>query len=60
LITSRAKNVADVVETAERWQAAGGTQISVLTIKLGFDTAAAHLDFIAQVKCAVDTTFGTP
>ena len=59
LITSRAKSVAHVVETAERWRDAGGTALAVLTMKLGFDTAAAHIDFIAETKAALDTALGT-
>ena len=47
------------METAERWQAAGGTHLSVLTIKLGLDTAAAHLDYARSVKDALDTRVGT-
>jgi len=58
LITSRTKTVAQVVETAERWQEAGGTHVSVLTMKLGFETAAGHVDFAATVKDALDARFG--
>jgi probable F420-dependent oxidoreductase len=60
LITSRAKDVAQLVETAERWQEAGGTHMSVLTMKMGFSAAAAHVDFVADVKSALDERFGTP
>jgi probable F420-dependent oxidoreductase len=60
LITSRAKDVAKLVETAERWQEAGGTHLSVLTMKLGLDTAAAHVAYLAEVKGAFDARFDTP
>jgi probable F420-dependent oxidoreductase len=58
LVTTRAKNAADVVETAERWQAVGGTHLSVVTMRLGLDTAGAHLDHVRSVKEALDTRFG--
>ena len=45
LIATRARSATEVTETAERWRAAGGTHVSVLTIKLGLDSAAAHLDY---------------
>jgi probable F420-dependent oxidoreductase len=59
LITSRAKTVADVVETAERWHEAGGTHVSVLTLKMGFTTAAQHVEFVTAAKQAVDARFGS-
>ncbi len=59
LIATRARSTGEVVETAERWQAAGGTHVSVLTIKLGLDTAAAHLDYASAAKDALDTRVGT-
>jgi probable F420-dependent oxidoreductase len=55
LIATRARSAAAVVAAAERWRAAGGTHLSVLTIKLGLDSAAAHLDYAAEVKQALDT-----
>jgi probable F420-dependent oxidoreductase len=54
LIATRAPSAATVVETAERWRDAGGTHLSVLTIKLGLDSAAGHLDYAATVKHALD------
>ena len=50
LIATRARSATEVTETAERWRSAGGTHVSVLTIKLGLDTAAAHLDYASSVK----------
>jgi alkanesulfonate monooxygenase SsuD/methylene tetrahydromethanopterin reductase-like flavin-dependent oxidoreductase (luciferase family) len=60
LIATRAKSPRDVVEAAERWQEAGGTHLSVPTMRLGFaDPAdpAAHVDYIAAVKSALDSRF---
>jgi probable F420-dependent oxidoreductase len=59
LVATRAKTPADVVETAERWQAAGGTHLAVVTMRLGLDTAAAHLDHAHSVKDALDITVGS-
>jgi probable F420-dependent oxidoreductase len=59
LITSRAKTVADVVETAEWWHEAGGTHVSVLTLKIGFTTAAQHVEFVTAAKQALDARFGS-
>jgi probable F420-dependent oxidoreductase len=57
LIMTRARTVADVVETAERWQAAGGTAASAVTMRVGLDSVAAHVDHIAAVKAAIDARF---
>lgn len=55
---TRARDAASVVEGAERWQAAGGRGVSVLTQKIGFDSVAGHIDYLAQVKQALDSRFG--
>ena len=60
LVATRARSAAEVVEAAERWEAAGGTHLCVLTIKLGLDTAAAHLDYASTVKQALDARLGAP
>ena len=60
LIATRERSADAVVETAERWRAAGGTHLAVLTIKLGLDSAAAHLDYVAAVKAALDSAVGSP
>jgi probable F420-dependent oxidoreductase len=40
----------DAVEAAEKWQAAGGTHVSICTMGMGFGTSVqAHLDFIGRV-----------
>ena len=58
LIATRARSATQVTETAERWRSAGGTHVSVLTIKLGLDTAAAHLDYASSAKDALDARIG--
>jgi probable F420-dependent oxidoreductase len=58
LIMTRARSAGDVVDTATRWQHAGGTHVSVLTMKLGLDTAPAHIGYISEVRAAVDARFG--
>lgn len=54
LITTRAKDVDELRRVTERWREAGGTQVSVVTMKLGFTSAAAHIDFLADVKDALE------
>lgn len=55
LILTRARSVDDVVATAGRWRDLGGTGVSVLTQKVGLPTVAAHIDYLAEVKSALDT-----
>jgi hypothetical protein len=50
---------AEAAFKAERWQEAGGNGVSVLTQKIGFDSVAAHIDYVAEVKQAIDTRFGS-
>lgn len=59
LITSRAKDVAEVVEIAQRWQGIGGTHLSVLTTRFGFRTAGEHIEFLAEAKTALDGAVGS-
>ncbi len=54
LILTRARTAAQVVETAERWREVGGNAVSVLTQKIGLPTIAAHIDYLAEVKAALD------
>ncbi|MEY4136922.1 MAG: hypothetical protein RL205_1050, partial [Actinomycetota bacterium] len=56
---TRARDVASVLEGTERWASAGGGGVSVLTQKIGFDSVAGHLDYIAGVKAAFDSRFGS-
>lgn len=59
LVMVRAKNPAQVVETAERWQEAGGTHVTVLSLWMGLEgSAAAHIDHLAAAKAALDERFG--
>ena len=58
LILSRAKTPETVVEHAERWQAAGGTAVCALSMRLGFTHATEHVDHFAAVKAAFDERFG--
>ena len=53
LILTRARTAADVARTAEQWAAVGGTGVSVLTMKVGLDGYAAHVEYIAEVAAAV-------
>ncbi len=50
LIATRARSPREVVETARRWQDAGGTGISVLTQKVGLPTIEAHVGYLAEVR----------
>ncbi len=59
LILTRARSVAEVVETAERWADVGGTGVSVLTQKVGLPTIEAHIEYLAEAKSALDIRFGT-
>jgi probable F420-dependent oxidoreductase len=58
LIMTRARTVDEVIATAERWQEAGGTAVSVLTQKVGLDSIAGHVDHLAAVKAALDSRLG--
>lgn len=42
----------------ERWAEVGGTHASVITLGLGFDSADAHVDYLARVAAAVDARMG--
>ncbi len=57
LILTRARSAKDVVDTAVRWQVAGGTGVCVLTEKVGLPAIAAHVDYLADVKAALDASF---
>jgi probable F420-dependent oxidoreductase len=58
LIPTRARDTAAVTEAAERWESAGGTHATFVTLKLGFDTAAAHLDHLHSLRDALEARFG--
>jgi probable F420-dependent oxidoreductase len=60
LVMVRATSTDEIVETAERWAEAGGTQVSVVTLWKGLEgTIAAHVDHLAAAKAALDVRFGT-
>jgi probable F420-dependent oxidoreductase len=40
-------------DTIKRWEDAGGTHASVVTMGMGFDTTQAHLDYIADVAAKI-------
>lgn len=40
----------ELAKTAERWQAAGGTHLSVVTMGRGLDSVAGHLDYIQSCR----------
>jgi alkanesulfonate monooxygenase SsuD/methylene tetrahydromethanopterin reductase-like flavin-dependent oxidoreductase (luciferase family) len=50
LITSSARSVDETLEFVERWEAAGGTHVSIACTGMGFDTVDAHIRFIEQVR----------
>ncbi len=54
LIMTRARSASEAGETAARWQDAGGTAVSVLTEKRGLDTPHAHVEYLEEVKSAVE------
>ena len=45
----RARTPHDVAEAADTWRAAGGTHLSVCSMRLGLDSVEAHLDFFGRV-----------
>ncbi len=59
LILTRARTAAEVVETASRWADVGGTQVAVLTMKLGLYGHQAHVDHLAEVRAALQARFGS-
>jgi probable F420-dependent oxidoreductase len=59
LIMTRARTAVDVVETIERWTEAGGSHVSIVTMKAGLDGHRAHVDHLASMKAAIDARFGS-
>ena len=59
LILTRARRAADVVDTAMKWADVGGSHVSILTMKVGLDGHRAHVDYLAEVKAAIDARFGS-
>ena len=54
LITIRATNLDQTVDTVKRWRDAGGTHASINSMGKGLTTIQAHLDFIAEVRHRLD------
>lgn len=52
-VATRPGSAADVRGLAERWQALGGSHLSIASMGLGLDSVEAHLDFFAEVASAV-------
>ena len=50
----RATNVGDAVDTLKRWEDAGGTHASVVTMGMGLTTIEHHIDYIEQVRAKID------
>lgn len=50
LVTTRAKNLDQLAEDRDRWLAAGGTHLAVVTMGLKLDSIEAHLDYIGSVR----------
>jgi Luciferase-like monooxygenase len=44
----------DLASEVERWRAAGGTHLSVVTMGRGLDSADDHIDYLASVAAALD------
>jgi len=58
LIMTRARTAAECAQTAQRWAEVGGTGVSVLTQKVGLPTIEAHVQYLAEVKSALDSSIG--
>jgi len=54
LITIRATNLQETVDTVKRWQDLGGTHASVNPMGKGFTTAKAHIDFLSEVRHRIE------
>ena len=46
--------VGELPAEVDAWREAGGTHVSVVTMGLGLDSVASHLDFLAAVADALD------
>jgi probable F420-dependent oxidoreductase len=55
LVLSRS-GIDDLVAKVEGWREAGGTHTTVVTMGLGLDSTAAHLDYLGQVAEALGIT----
>jgi probable F420-dependent oxidoreductase len=50
LVARRARTPEETARTFERWERAGGSHASVHTMRLGLDSAEAHIDFLGRVR----------
>ncbi len=50
LITIRATDLDQAVETAQRWRDLGGTHVSINSMGKGLTTVEAHIDFITEAR----------
>ena len=54
MITIRATNVAETVDTVKRWQDMGGTHASINSMGKGHTTVEAHIDFMNEVRHRIE------
>jgi probable F420-dependent oxidoreductase len=52
-------NPDSVVDVATRWQNAGGTHLSIVTMNMGLDSTAAHLDLAERIRERTASEFET-
>lgn len=50
LVITTSGTIDESVEAAQRFEEAGGTHVSFVSMKRGYDSANAHIDFFAEVK----------
>ena len=58
MLTSR--GVEAVADTIKRWEDAGGTHASVVTMGMGFETVEEHLAYIADVAAKLGISSQAP
>ncbi|MEN3974897.1 LLM class F420-dependent oxidoreductase [Emcibacter sp. SYSU 3D8] len=54
LITIRATNLQETVDTVKRWRDLGGTHASINSMGKGFTTIEAHVDFMSEVRHRIE------
>ena len=50
----RAQSAQEATDSMKRWQDAGGTHASVVTMGLGFTETQQHIDYISEVRALID------
>ena len=58
LIPTRIHTPQDALDAARRWRDAGGTHFSVVTMRRGLDSAAAHIEHLQGIRDALAEEFG--